>query len=93
MRDSNLVGRRISELRNQHGWSQETFASLLQRRGCFITRDMLANIENGRASASDTQLGFFALVLGVPVSQLFPKNLPLALAHVHQTRHPRDEEE
>jgi hypothetical protein len=44
----------------------------MQLLGIYITRDILANIENLRTSATDKQIVIFAEVFGVPVADLFP---------------------
>ena len=74
MKDANVIGRKVSYLRNQRGWSQNDLVAELHLIGCInMTREILANIETLRSPASDKQIEFFAQVFDVPVQELFPK--------------------
>ena len=72
--DKNVIGRIVSRLRYQRGWSQAQLVTELQLIGNInMTREILANIEILRSPATDKQIEFFAEVFGVPVQELFPK--------------------
>ena len=63
----NFIGRKVAKLRYQRGWTQEMLVAKMQIRGCNITRNILANIENKRSIATDKQDFFFAQVFAVDI--------------------------
>lgn len=69
---SNVIGRNVSRERYQRGWTQDDLVIQMQLLGCYMTRDILANIETRRCITTDKQIEFFAEVFGIPVQQLFP---------------------
>lgn len=72
--DKNVIGRIVSNMRYQRGWSQAQLVTELQLLGNInITREILANIEILRSPANDKQIEFFAEVFGVKEQDLFPK--------------------
>jgi len=71
-RDENVIGRNIAKFRYQRQWTQEELAGKLQLLGCYMTRDILANIETQRCPIRDKQIEFFAHVFGVKEGDLFP---------------------
>jgi transcriptional regulator with XRE-family HTH domain len=71
-RDENVIGRNVAKFRYQRGWTQDELVGKLQLLGCYMTRDILANIETQRCPATDKQIEFFAEVFGVNVGDLFP---------------------
>ena len=72
--DKNVIGRLVSKMRYQRGWSQAQLVTELQLIGNInMTREILANIEILRSPASDKQIEFFAEVFGVMEQDLFPK--------------------
>ena len=70
--DANVIGPMIVKLRYQNGWTQDDLVAKLQLVGCYMTRDILANVETRRSIATDKQIEFFAAVFGVHVGELFP---------------------
>ena len=72
LRNANLIGPSVIKFRHQRGWTQEVLVSRLQLRGCYITRDVLANIELRRSAVTDFQIRAFAEVFGVAEGGLFP---------------------
>jgi transcriptional regulator with XRE-family HTH domain len=70
--NANVIGRNVARFRYQKGWSQDLLVTKMQLLGIYITRDILANIENLRTSATDKQIVIFTEVFGVPVADLFP---------------------
>lgn len=72
--DANVIGRKVAFLRNQQGWSQNVLVTELHLLGNInMTREILANIETLRSSATCKQLEFFAEVFGIKEQELFPK--------------------
>jgi len=69
---SNVIGRNVSRERYQRGWTQDELVIKMQLLGCYMTRDILANIETRRCVVTDTQIEFFAEVFGIHIQQLFP---------------------
>jgi transcriptional regulator with XRE-family HTH domain len=71
-RDGNVIGRNVAKFRYQRGWTQDELVGKLQLLGCYMTRDILANIETRRGPATDRQIEFFAEVFRVKEGDLFP---------------------
>jgi transcriptional regulator with XRE-family HTH domain len=72
LRNANLIGLHVIKFRQQRGWTQEGLVSKLQLAGCYITRDILANIELRRSTVTDVHIRAFAEVFGVAEGDLFP---------------------
>ena len=45
---ANLIGQNVAKFRYQRNWTQEELVAKLQLLGCYMTRDILANIETQR---------------------------------------------
>lgn len=74
MKQRNFIGRLVSRLRNQRGWTQDEFADQLQFAGWHdATRDTVAKIEGGLLRIDLTQLYYIAAALGIPLQQFFSK--------------------
>ncbi len=71
-RDANVIGPMIVKFRYQNGWTQDDLVAKLQLVGCYMTRDILANIETRRSITTDKQIEFFAAVFDIQVGELFP---------------------
>ena len=71
-RDANVIGRSVVKFRYQRGWTQDELVGKLQLLGCYMTRDILANIETQRGPATDKQLEFFAQVFEAKEADFFP---------------------
>ncbi len=71
-RKANLIGQNVAKFRYQRNWTQEELVAKLQLLGCYMTRDILANIETQRRIVTDTQVRFFAEVFAVTEADLFP---------------------
>lgn len=71
-RNLNLIGPTVIKFRVQRGWTQEQLVSKVNLRGCYMTRDILANIELRRSSVTDIQIRVLAEIFGVSESDLFP---------------------
>ncbi len=73
-RDSNYVGAAIARLRVEQNMTQEEVALEFEKRGIDISRQVVANIECGRRSASDKQVYHFAILYGVSVESLYTRS-------------------
>ena len=71
-RKANVIGQNVAKFRYQRNWTQDELVAKLQLLGCYMTRDILANIETQRRIVTDVQVRFFAEVFGVPLAELFP---------------------
>ena len=71
--DDNVIGPNVAKFRFQRGWTQDELAAKLQLLGCYMTRDILANIETQRCIVKDKQIEFFAEIFGVKEGSLFPE--------------------
>ena len=71
-RDENVIGQSVAKFRYQRGWTQDELVGKLQLLGCYMTRDILANIETQRCPVKDKQIEFLAQVFGVKEGDLFP---------------------
>ncbi len=71
-RDANVIGKNVAKYRYHRGWTQDELVGKLQLVGCYMTRDILANIETRRSIVTDKQIEFFAEVFGVKEGNLFP---------------------
>ena len=71
-RRANIIGTTVIKFRHQRGWTQEVLVTKLQLVGCYITRDVLANIEVQRSIVTDLHIRAFAEVFGVAEADLFP---------------------
>lgn len=70
--NENVIGPNVAKFRYQRGWTQDELVGKLQLRGCYMTRDILANIETQRSPVTDRQIEYFAEVFGVKEGDLFP---------------------
>lgn len=71
-RDENVIGQNVAKFRYQRGWTQDELVGKLQLLGCYMTRDILANIETQRSIVTDKQIEFFAEIFGVKEGSFFP---------------------
>jgi transcriptional regulator with XRE-family HTH domain len=75
--NANIIGRNVAKFRYQAGWTQEFLAARMQLLGCYISRNIIANIETRRSTVTDKRIAFFAMVFRVPLHCLFPAGLTL----------------
>jgi transcriptional regulator with XRE-family HTH domain len=73
----NVIGPQVRKLRTRKGWTQAIFAQKLQLSGWDTSLGSFGKLEAQLRRVPDCELMFLAKVLGVSVSDLFPKNLPL----------------
>jgi transcriptional regulator with XRE-family HTH domain len=71
-RDANVIGQNVAKFRYQRGWTQDELVGKLQLLGCYMTRDILANIETQRCVVTDKQIEFLAEIFGVKEGSMFP---------------------
>ena len=71
-RCANIIGPTVIKLRHQRAWTQEQLVTKLQLVGCYITRDVLANIEVQRSIVTDIHIRAFAEVFRIAEADLFP---------------------
>lgn len=72
-RDANVIGKNVAKFRYQRGWTQDELVGKLQLIGCYMTRDILANIETQRSIVTDKQIEYFAEIFGVNEGSMFPE--------------------
>lgn len=77
-RDENVIGQNVAKFRYQRGWTQDELVGRLQLRGCYMTRDILANIETQRSIVTDKQIEFFAEIFGIKEGSMFPEKRRLS---------------
>jgi len=80
----NIIGPKVSWLRNRLGWSQDMLAAKLQILGMEkITRSRVSKIEAQLIWVSDADVYYLAEVLNVGLDDLYPKCLrnPKVLAN------------
>ena len=77
VRLSNVIGPAVVRMRSRRDWTQDDLVVHLQLLGYDVTRDIIANIEIGRSSASDTLVFALAQAFDVPMASLFPSQLPV----------------
>lgn len=66
----NASGKKIKELRESAGLSQEQLAAKIQLAGLNLNQKAISRIETGERVVPDFELLFFSEVLNVPVSEL-----------------------
>ena len=67
----NVVGKRIKEIREQSGITQEQLAIRLEVTGWQVDRFVISKIERGERQVLDKEVQLIAKVLKVDVSNLF----------------------
>ena len=72
--NANASGRRIKELREAAGLSQEQLAAKIQLSGLNLNQKAISRIETGDRVVPDFELIFFSEVFGVPVGNLLGKD-------------------
>jgi transcriptional regulator with XRE-family HTH domain len=69
----NVVGPQVRKYRNRKGWTQPVLAQKLQLQGWSISVGSLGKLEAQLRRVPDCELMFLARVLGVSISELFPR--------------------
>jgi len=74
MKQRNFIGRQVSKLRYQRGWTQDEFADQLQFAGWHdATRSTVSKIEGGSLRIDLTQLFYLAVALRVHPIRFLPE--------------------
>jgi ribosome-binding protein aMBF1 (putative translation factor) len=60
LKNANIVGQNVVKFRHRAGWTQDVLAAKMQLLGCYITRDILANIETRRSPVTDKPRGILS---------------------------------
>lgn len=68
---SNIVGKKIYELRKKQKLSQEDLAAKMQLNNIEITQKVISRIEKQERFVTDYELLVFSRVLGVNIDELF----------------------
>jgi transcriptional regulator with XRE-family HTH domain len=76
LKNANIVGQNVVKFRHRAGWTQDVLAAKIQLLGCYMTRDIIANIETRRSPVTDKRIAILAEVFGVAVGNLFPPTPP-----------------
>ena len=74
----NLVGLKVCEMRLQRRWSHRQLAVELALRGVFLSEAWLKRIESQDEFIGTFELVAFAIVFGVSIDDLVPKDIPLS---------------
>ena len=73
LKNANVVGQNVVKFRHQAGWKQDVLAAKMQLLGCYMTREIIANIETRRSSVTDKQIVILAEVFSVEIGRVFPQ--------------------
>lgn len=68
-----VIGRRLHDLREQAGWTQQQLADAMRATGSKMHRSTIGKIEAGERAVSIGEAAQFAKVLGVPLTELLTK--------------------
>ncbi len=68
---SNMVGKRIEQLRKEQGIKQKDFIAKMQIMGCDINPTSYSKLEGQVRSASDREIYVISQILNVPIEALF----------------------
>lgn len=72
--NKNLVGKNIEQLRKERGIKQKDFIAQMQVMGCDINPTSYSKLEGQIRSATDKEIYVIAIILGVPIEELFNKS-------------------
>ena len=70
----NVTGKKIQEIREESGITQEQLAIRLEMAGWQVDRFLISKIERGERQVLDTEVQLIAKALNVPISSLFEEN-------------------
>ena len=68
--EKNLIGTRLSQLREQHHFSQRTLAYALQLNGYDIDKNVITRIETNKRYVTDIELKAFSEIFQVSYDYL-----------------------
>lgn len=69
--DTNIVGRRVEQLRKERGITQKDFISKMQALGCDINPTSYSKLEGQIRVATDKEIFTIAKILNVSINELF----------------------
>ena len=69
----NIIGKKLKELRKQHGLSQERLASLLQLQGMECSDLTILRIEKGQRFVPDYEIVLIAKFFNITTDELLGK--------------------
>ena len=69
--NTNIVGRRVRELRKKKRMSQQALSNKLELLGVYICRGSISRIEDGSRTVTDIELLALSKVLGVSIGEMF----------------------
>ena len=69
--NTNIVGRRVRELRKKKRMSQQLLSNKLELLGVYICRGSVSRIEDGSRTVTDIELLALSKVLGVSIGEMF----------------------
>ena len=71
--EMNLIGDNLRRIRKQRKMSQQALADKLETLAIYICRGSISRIEDKQRTVTDIELYGLAKVLGVSITDLFPK--------------------
>ena len=74
--ESNLIAKRLRQLRKERGFSQEELAAQLQLLGVDINQPLISKIERNRRFVKDYELAC------IPIISITPVFVTLSLIHI-----------
>ncbi len=72
--EKNLIGENVRQIRKAQKLSQQLLSDRLETLGIYICRGSISRIEDQSRTVTDIELYGLAEILGVSISDLFPKN-------------------
>ena len=72
--EKNLIGENVKKLRVERNLSQQLLSDRLETLGVYICRGSISRIEDKSRTVTDIELYGLSEILGVSISDLFPKN-------------------
>ncbi|MCB6994437.1 helix-turn-helix domain-containing protein [bacterium 210820-DFI.6.37] len=72
--EKNLIGENVKRLRVERNLSQQLLSDRLETLGVYICRGSISRIEDKSRTVTDIELYGLSEILGVSISDLFPKN-------------------
>jgi len=65
LRNGKYIGRNIIKFRHHKNWTREVLVAKMQMQGCYMTRDIIADIESCRCLATQKEIMHLAEVFGI----------------------------
>lgn len=71
----NIVGDQVRAIRVSKNMSQKDLADKLETLAVYVCRGSISRLEDKKRTVTDMELYGIAKILGVPITELFPKDL------------------